>query len=282
MDHDHDDDGEGQERDTSSEKIGIQSVEIGMRLLNALVEHALDTPPPMLKTLAANAGMPPAKAHRYMVSLVRAGLAERDPTTDRYRLGTTARQMGIRSLQGLDVVRLASARLETVSASIEQSVALAIWTYVGPTIVAHHDYRGPITIGTRVGEVMPLTLSASGQVYAAWAPGRTRSMLQKEVADNRQRGLEPSTMIEVGKRLEWVREHGIGRTEGGLTTGVNAVSAPIFDFRGELVGALTALGSAHSFDTAVDGRISQTIIAQARLISTELGYLGERWAPANA
>ena len=135
-------DGEAQ-----NEKIGIQSVEIGMRLLSALVHHAMDTPPPMLKTLAAYANMPPAKAHRYMVSLVRAGLAERDPTTDRYRLGGVARAMGIRALQGVDLVRLAGPRLETIAETIGQSVGLAIWTNRGPVIVALHD---PQRVGVEV------------------------------------------------------------------------------------------------------------------------------------
>lgn len=255
--------------DSVAGKIGIQSVEIGMRLLNALVEHALDNPPPMLKTLAAHAHMPPAKAHRYMVSLVRAGLAERDPTTDRYRLGATARHMGIRSLQGLDVVRLASNRLEAISAAIEQSVAVAIWTRLGPTIVALHDYRGAITISTRIGEVMPLTRSATGLVYAAWAPFKTRAMLQKEVAANR--------VVGISKLLDAVRSAGFGWTEGGMNATVNALSAPLLDFRGDLVGAITALGSADRFDVSRDGLIARTMLSHAHIISIELGYVGETW-----
>jgi DNA-binding IclR family transcriptional regulator len=254
------------------DKIGIQSVEIGMRLLEAMVEHALDNPPPMLKTLAAKAGLPPAKAHRYMVSLVRAGLAERDPATDRYRLGATARFLGIRALQGMDVVRLATARLEAISERIEQSVALAIWNFQGPIIVSLHDHRGPITVSTRVGEIMPLTRSATGLVYCAWAPARVEPMLQKDLGNNRSAGRGPETMAALRLQIERTRADGYGRTEGGVNPTVNAVSVPLMKFGGELVGALAALGSADSFDVGSASLIVTELRAAAQSISGELGY----------
>ena len=57
-------------------QAGIDSIETGMRLLTALAARRT---PQMLKTLAADADMPPAKAHRYMVSFVRAGYVDREP-----------------------------------------------------------------------------------------------------------------------------------------------------------------------------------------------------------
>ncbi len=55
------------------QRLGINSLEVGLRLAKVLGEHGL---PLALKDLAAKAAMPPAKAHRYLVSLIRAGLAE--------------------------------------------------------------------------------------------------------------------------------------------------------------------------------------------------------------
>ena len=259
------------ESEEDDERIGIQSVETGMRLLNALVEHALDSPPPMLKTLALRAGMHPAKAHRYMVSLVRVGLAERDPVTDRYRLGSAARHMGIRSLQGLDVVRIASGRLEAISAQVQQSVALAIWTVIGPMVVGVHDHRGRFTIGLRVGEAMPLTRSATGMIYAAWAGATSKDLVKKELATNRAKGRSPATKAELDGIIASVRANGMAQFKSE-SIGVSAISAPLFDYRGELVGALTSLGSPHYFDDSMSGPIAQTLMSHARQISAELGY----------
>ena len=56
-----------------NDKRGIQSIEVGGQLLRALVRSG---EPMMLRDLAAAAGMPPAKAHPYLVSFARLGLVE--------------------------------------------------------------------------------------------------------------------------------------------------------------------------------------------------------------
>ena len=253
-------------------KHGIQSVEIGMQLLNTLVAHAVDNPPPMLKTLAAKANMPPAKAHRYMVSLVRAGLAERDPATDRYRLGPMARHMGIRALQGVNVFRLVSPRLEEISARLKQSVALSIWSASGPVIVATQDYRSTVTVGTHIGEVMPLLSSATGLAFCAWAPFKVEELLQKEIASNRSKGLQPSTMTEVKAVLERIREAGVGWVEGGLIPTVNAISAPVFDFKREMVAAIAVLGPSERLSPDPASEVAVKVKAIAEGFSRELGF----------
>ena len=62
-------------------KHGVQSLEIGMGLLRAMVDGQRAM---MLKEIAAAANMPASKAHRYLVSLIRSGLVEQDPMTSRY------------------------------------------------------------------------------------------------------------------------------------------------------------------------------------------------------
>lgn len=68
-------------------KHGVQSLEVGMSLLKAMVagQQAM-----MLKDIAAAADMPASKAHRYLVSLIRSGLVEQDPLSSRYTLGPFA------------------------------------------------------------------------------------------------------------------------------------------------------------------------------------------------
>ena len=150
---------------------GIQSVEIGMRLMKALVEHAFDDEPPMLKTIARDAGMPAGKAHRYMVSLLRCELVGRDVLNGRYTLGPLARLIGLRALQSVDVIRLANLKLPAVASRLRQTVSLAIWyPGQGSTIVAVEEWHELITIGTRIGRVMSMVDSAVGQIFGAWLP----------------------------------------------------------------------------------------------------------------
>lgn len=263
-----------QSANTGDGKLGIQSLEIGMRLMAALMEHAFDSPPPMLKTLAASAGMPPAKAHRYMVSLIRSQLVERDEATGRYKLGPMARLMGLRAIQSIDVVRLGGSRLPLICAELGFSVALAVWAHEGPTIIAVEEARRPITIGTRVGEVMPILSSATGLVFGAWLPrALTQKLIDRDVgALVGKESRRASSELEIDKVFDAVVNAGLGTTEGGLNPTVNALSAPIFDHRGVLVAALSTLGPAGELDASPDSAVAVSLGKFAADLSAELGF----------
>lgn len=89
----------------SGKQQGIQSIEIGGSVLRALVSSGR---PAMLKDIALMSGMPPAKAHRYLVSLQRMGLVSQDLESARYHLGPFALTLGLSALASLDPIRLAN------------------------------------------------------------------------------------------------------------------------------------------------------------------------------
>ncbi len=134
------------EEDEQTSFAGIQSIETGLRLLVALARPGA---PHMLKTIAAGAGMPASKAHRYIVSFGRMGFVEQDPSSGRYRLGPAALHIGLAALSGLDVVRLGSAAVTSLREEIDETVALAIWTTNGPTFVRLEEASRPITVNVK-------------------------------------------------------------------------------------------------------------------------------------
>ena len=72
------------ERGEESPQQGIQSIEVGAQVLRAL---EAGRGPMALSEVARHCAMHPAKVHRYLVSLVRAGLASQDARTGQYDLG---------------------------------------------------------------------------------------------------------------------------------------------------------------------------------------------------
>lgn len=257
------------------DQIGVQSVETGIALLLAVAALADETPPPMLKTIAARAGLPPAKAHRYMVSFTRTGMVERDAATGRYRFGPNARLIGVAAVRGSDVVRSASKRLPQLCEAARHTTALAIWTENGPTIVWVEEVRKHVTVSTRIGEVLPILDSATGRVFGAWLPRyQIQKPLANELAANRSArdGNRISRIGDAEKIFETVRQHGVGWSLGELNLGIHALAAPVFDFRGTLVGALAMLGPSASFNAAPDGPLAGLLREAAADVSATLGY----------
>lgn len=258
----------------AADRRGIQSIEVGGALLQALVKNGA---PMMLKDLAREAGMPPAKAHPYLVSFGKLGLIEQDPLTGRYGLGTFALQMGLSALQGLNPLRVATPEAARLSDEIQQNVAIAVWGNHGPTIVGIEECSRPVHVNMRAGTVMSLLNSATGKVFAAFLPERlVEPLVQEELsrlASADQPALRPSRKY-LEESLAEVRERRMARAVGHPIPGINAFCAPVFDHTGHLALAITAMGPSGSFSPEWDGPIATRLKACAEAISARLGSRG--------
>ena len=259
---------------------GIQSVEVGGRLLHALAHHGR---PMALKDLAADAGMPAAKAHPYLVSFGHIGLVEQERDSGRYALGPLALQMGLISLQQADPVRLAALLLPELAARTAQTVALVVWGSRGPTIVLREASPAAVHVDMRHGTVFSIVGTASGRLFAAFLPVDTVRPLydaERRAAGAAARGDATArawpTWAQFHRELDEVRRHGLGRAEGAVVAGVCALSAPVFDHRGAMALAITAIGPSAAFDTRWQGPTANALREAARSVSERLGYRSAR------
>jgi DNA-binding IclR family transcriptional regulator len=244
---------------------GVRSVETGMTLLRALA--ARPRAPASLSDIAADAGMAPAKAHRYLVSLIRAGMVEQDRASGRYRLGGAALNVGLAALGALDVMRLAGEALERLCEAIDETVLLAVWGNKGPVVVRWEEASRPVTTNVRAGSVMPLLNSATGRVFSAFLPAaQTAAMIAAETAQ------APALAKDYDAVLEETRKRGLGRVKGDLLPGVAGLAAPVFDHQGDLVAVIAALGPQGQFDADWEGPAAKPLKDAADGLSRRLGY----------
>ena len=264
-----------------SDSRGIQSIEVGGRLLLALAHHGQ---PLALKDLAAAADMSAGKAHPYLVSFIKLGLVERETEGGRYGLGPLALQMGLIGLQQYDPVRLATERIDELARATGHTVAIAVWGHRGPTLVRIAEAPSPVHVSMRHGTVMSIPDTASGRLFAAFGPHEA----VQEALDNEARlagaparpargrtGGRFGLGTAFDREIDQVRADGVACIAGVALPGLSAVSAPVFDARGQLVLSLTAIGPSAIFDSAVDGAVAALLKPAAEQLSRRLG-----WKPA--
>jgi DNA-binding IclR family transcriptional regulator len=253
-------------------RSGIQSIEVGFRLLEVLTHEPRAM---MLRDLAQQAGMSPAKAHRYLVSFQRLGVVAQDPLSGRYELGGFALQLGLARLARLDGVKLARLALAELRDRLDLTVGIAVWGNQGPTVVHWMESSYPAKASLKLGDVMPLLSSATGLLFAAYLPrSKTAAMIERELAEARQwsHAASPRTLAELEQVLAEVRSHGAARVEGMLLPTIHAFCMPVFDSTGDLALGLIALGHEGAFDIRWEGEIDQAMRECARKLSYELGY----------
>jgi DNA-binding IclR family transcriptional regulator len=251
---------------------GIQSVEIGSHLLTALARHVT---PMALRDLAKAAGMSTGKAHPYLVTFLKVGFVVQD-AAGRYELGPLTLQLGMAKLRRLDPVKEASPLIENLAADTGQSIALAVWGNLGPTIVRLEEPIEPLHVNLRVGTVMGLGNTATGRLFAAYLPAR---LIEKMMDDDlaRQGGSQAQSrrqwQAQLEAQLAETRAHGLSRSLGQPIPGIDAFSAPVFDSSGNLVLSITAMGPAGSFDRNWTGAVAAPLKRCADAVSQRLGQL---------
>ena len=157
----------------TSERKGIQSVEIGIRILEALSDSMVSL---SLKEIAGRVGLPPSNVHRYLASFVRTDMVRQDIDTGYYDLGSATLRIGLAALNRLDVIELASNGLRELVRQTDLHAILSIWTERGPMIIRWQKCSHQIVISVGVGSFIPLFATSSGRVFLAHLP---RSMSRR-------------------------------------------------------------------------------------------------------
>lgn len=261
-------------RGTGRQPLGVQSAEQGARVLAALMQIGK---PAILQAVAEQAGMPPPKALRYLVSACRTGLTVQNPATGAYWLGPFAVQLGLTALRRLDVVDMITPELAAMRDALQCTIGLSIWGDSGPTFIKVEEVDDVAVITVRVGAVMPIISSATGRIYGAFkSPPLIEPLLRAELPTARLEsgprvpGRKP-TLAAVQAMLADVRKRGIARVTGEMNVGVHALAVPVFDHTGKIAAAISAMGGAGLFDASFDGPVAQLLLRQARAFSARLG-----------
>lgn len=226
---------------SSTEKVisksqgGIQSLEIGLAVLDVLVEY---NEPMMLKDIAHALEMHPAKAHRYLVSLIRKNYA-RKLDDGRYGLGARVKTLGYTSLDQNNLLQRLSTAATEIKDTLKCGVQISKWFNEGPIIIQSFEPDSPISIITRIGSRMPLSSSATGKLFASYHPNATIKplMLAEWQSCLKETTKKPATgFTDAELTAKWqaftelqtaVRRQGYATVTGDMLMGINAVSIPI-------------------------------------------------------
>lgn len=234
-------------------RAGIQSVEIGMRVLEALAELGGARP---LAAVVRGCNLSPSQTHRYLASLSEAGMVLQDAHGN-YDLGPAALRLGLSALARIDEFRVADEQLARFRSETGATVLLAALGPGGPTVVRWHMGSPPIVTSLSLGSVLSLVNSATGQIFLAFRPeAETEGFVKAELERN-----SSITEADIAKLKRKVRAAGEAQAGGTLIPGLDAQAFPIFDQNGHAVLSAT-LVSRHDRR----GRPANTLATQLKAV----------------
>jgi DNA-binding IclR family transcriptional regulator len=215
----------------------VQSVDRALRLLEVVAATAPRGE--TVTTLAASCDINRATAWRLLGTLEARGLVERDPATNRYRIGLAMLRMSASA--GYDgLVRRTRHILERVSKQTGETADLAVAGQHGVTYVGEVAPPSVMAINWVAREV-PLHATSTGKAFLAWLPPEeARALL--DVPLPRFTDTTLTDPNELMAQLGEIRARGYAECPGELEPALFGVSAPILNLDSRPLGVFSIWG----------------------------------------
>jgi DNA-binding IclR family transcriptional regulator len=250
---------------TPSPRRGIQSVNIGFRVLAAL---AAEPESATLGVVAKRSGLSASQAHRYLASLIASGMAHQDASSGRYDLGPQAIQIGLAALARTDVFADADPAIAAFTRETGRTTLVAARGPLGPTIVRWHAGRPPVTTSLTVGSVLPLLGSATGHVFLSFMNDEEAAgaIGNEKPADKRAADVDAIRSKVRGAMSASVDEM--------LIPGLRATAVPILDIQARAALVVTVIATS-AFDRRHDQAVVERLMQVCRTLTEKIGG---RWS----
>jgi IclR family acetate operon transcriptional repressor len=242
----------------------VAAVERALAVLDALSDGAAELG---TNEIARRTGINASTVSRLLATLAGAGVVEHVAETGRYRLGIRLLQLGNSVLARLDLREVARPHLQalvektgetaTLSAPGEHDAVTVDFVQSGSSVqsVAHLG-RPSVGHATATGKVM-LAFGAADP-----APGPLKAYTKRTIT-NRER---------LAAELDRVRRLGFAEAVGEREEHLNAIAAPVFGARGELMAILGVQGPALRFNREAMRAAVQALLERTDAVSATLGY----------
>ncbi|MEX0983794.1 MAG: IclR family transcriptional regulator [Actinomycetota bacterium] len=225
--------------------------------------------------LGRRLGVHKATASRLVATLAERGMLERDPVTERFRLGFGLIRLAGAAMAGLDIVRVAHPILEDLAERTRETVNLGV--LAGDSVVYIDQVTGTrsIVAVSWVGRRTPLHCTSNGKVLLAHMdPAERDTQLAEPLTEMTPRTVTDPAVLE--RQLDGVARRGYAQTVEELEEGLNAVAAPVRQADGQVTAAVSVSGPAFRMRPMDLPRTARLVMDAADAISRRLGYVQRR------
>ncbi|QVQ51859.1 IclR family transcriptional regulator [Spiractinospora alimapuensis] len=236
-------------------------------LLDALASDQRGLP---LAELARGTGVPEATAHRLLhvladLNVVRVG------DNGRWRVGRHCLELGVAYLESVELRSEARGTLQRLNDETGETCALGVLDDDRVVYVDKIDSPLPVRTNSRLGRSNPATTTALGRAILAWSPAPdVEAILTEPIPQRTERTIvDPAALREELRRCQ-TRGYSVDIAEN--EEGINGVGAPIIDYRGAVVGAISVAGPASRLTEDDVARVGAMVAEATTELSHTLGF----------
>jgi len=254
------------ETDTGNEKQQTSGVIRTIAILETLSRHQTIN----LESLAKETKLPKATLLRFLSTLVNLGYVYRDPS-DLYSLTLKMFSVGSHGLEHIDLIQIANPIAQKLCEELGETVHMGVLEDDSAVYILKKESSFTIRMYSRVGKTIPLYCTAIGKILLS-------ELKDKELNDYLGRvhlkPFTPNTLRNgqtLKEELALIRKQGWAWDNEEHEMGTLCIGAPIKDYTGKAVAAMSVSWPLFRFNPEEKQRIVTSILAACASLSRLLG-----------
>lgn len=216
----------------------IQSVAKAMKLLDILAESQF---PLSLAELSLKTGWPKSTIHGLLSTMRESSVIAQDEE-GRYMLGIRLFEYGCTLSSSWTILETAKPYIQHISYQTGEAVFLSILDRGEVITLDRADNRTGLQTSAEMGCRLPIHCTSQGKLFLAYMSEQEQKNILKRTELREYTPHTITTMPELQKEFEKIRQQGYSIENGEYKKGLRSVAAPIYDEDGRVHYAIGIIG----------------------------------------
>ena len=243
----------------------VEALAKGLRLLSLFTEQR---PTWRVTDLAEAAGLPMPTAYRVVQTLTSEGYLDHLPSGD-YRPGVRVLTLGSAALRSLDLVELATPRLQQLATQTGETVNLAVLTGDRVLYLVRLRNSDLVTANIQVGSTLPAVHTSIGKLLLAALEPEELAKQVTEASFPAQHGPNAKVSLdELREELVHIRSQGWAVQDEELAYGLRSIAGPILGPDGRVIAGVNLAVQARDWSAQrIVRELKPVVLATCELIT---------------
>lgn len=216
----------------------MKSFERGLSILFAFDEEKKEL---SAEELSSAIGIPHTSIYRFIKTLRKTGLIEKNTCTGKYFLGQSIVKLSTLIQSSYNIIELSLPILTNITAITGETSVLTMLRNDYCVCELTKEPSNPLRLSPKLGDPIPLYVDSTSQAILAFMPSRDqKNILKGELVQYGPKGITDKEVMK--NRLHMIKKQGYVVTEEEMYADTKGISAPFFNSLGQVVGSLSVSG----------------------------------------
>lgn len=218
-------------------------------------------------------GLHKSTVYRLINALVQRGYLEKEQNTGLYKIGLKFIEISSLYIRQIELKTEAVPFMRHLSELTGQVTHLAILDETEVVYIEKIDVIQNLRMYSQIGKRIPVYCSALGKVLLSGQNSDYQERIIKKINYIRHTENTITDAESLKNELEKTRQRGWAIDDEEHEPGIRCIAAPVKDFTGKVIAALSLSGSKNIIAPEKDGYYSELVVEAAANISKQLGYV---------